>query len=283
MLQELLKKIDANHQIISVHRPFEDPDIFERLKGFYNTSLIWSSNAIEGYTYDLIETDLLITDGITAGGKPLSHALAVVGLNDALKYMYDIIQKKEVIERDILYFHNLLRGSLNNNAIAGQYRNINVSIGGSSHELPDWQELPQHLETFYTFLTNRPKNLHPVEFAALAHQKFVIIHPFADGNGRVARLLMNTILIQNGYTPILAPPMIKREYYRALEMSRKDNASSFSKLMAEFEYASLRDFIRFMDFENEIHQKNERSLKFEAITNLSEKILDNSATTTAKS
>jgi hypothetical protein len=91
------------------------------LKSFYNTSLIWTSNAIEGFSYALIETALLLKDGITAGGNLLSRALAVTGLNDALKHMRDIAPKNNVGEGDVKSFHRMLKGSLFNDSVPGEY------------------------------------------------------------------------------------------------------------------------------------------------------------------
>ena len=82
-----------------------------------------------------------------------------------------------------------------------------------------------------------------MEVAALAHKDFVFIHPFIDGNGRVSRLLMNLILLQDGYSIAIIPPVLRSEYVQALEKAHTDD-KDFMDLIARMVRESQKDYLR---------------------------------------
>ncbi|MDR2199382.1 MAG: Fic family protein [Deltaproteobacteria bacterium] len=251
---DFLKEINDNYQLIAKHRPFESPEMTGKLRSFYDTALVWSSNALEGFTFSLCETDMLISDCFCPYGKTFQEACAVIGLYNAVKYMYTLAKKSFVTEMDICEFHKFLTGSLANNSIPGLYRTQEVRILNSAYDFPPAKEVPAKLDECYNFLEHSGNKHHPVIFAALARLKFVLIHPFADGDGRVSRLIMNTILIQNGYFPVIISPASKYSYNQTLERSRKDLGYSFVEFISSCESRNQKDFIRFMEFNQSLQE-----------------------------
>lgn len=112
MFSEILRKLDAQQAIINTYRPFEDADLLREIRDFYRVGIVYSSNAIEGCTYTLSETKILLEDGLTAGGKPLKDAYAVTGLARAYDYMFGLLHGAGLAEEDLLTMHGLLGGGL---------------------------------------------------------------------------------------------------------------------------------------------------------------------------
>lgn len=244
MLQELLQKIEENKKIIDSYRPFEDPLLLKQIQDFYKVDLTYSSNAIEGYTYTLSETKILIEDGLTAGGKPLKDAYAVIGHAKAYDFMFERMHSTILTQEDIFYMHKFLENSLENNSAAGKYRKHAVFITGSKYSVTPVSEIEIKMNELYTYIQQN-KNMNAILLAGKFHKQFVFIHPFGDGNGRIARLGMNTLLIQRGYTPLIIPPVLRHEYIEALELARVDDAH-FLTLIARCEYESQKDLIRLL-------------------------------------
>ncbi|MDR2200103.1 MAG: Fic family protein [Deltaproteobacteria bacterium] len=248
MPDDILKRIDQNRAIISKHRPFDTPETLKAIREYYDAGLVWSSNALEGFSYTMSETELLMREGIVTGGKRYRDTCAVVNLKKALDSMYGLAPAREVTESDILEFHRLLGDSLGNDAVLGAYRDARVYVG--DEELPMPEKVPGMLSGFYGFLENERERHHPAVFAALAHLKFVAIHPFADGNGRVSRMILNTVLIQNGYLPVTIVPAEHRRYNEAIRSSKQhDLGGEFVTFICQKESDSQKDFIRFMKFD----------------------------------
>ena len=159
----------------------------------------FESNRIEGNTLTLKETDLVINKGITISGKSMREHLEAIYHKEAVEYLKHLIEKKtKVTERDILQLHNLiLRGIDSKNA--GLYRKVQVMIKGSRHLPPQPFLVAKQMEEMFEWYALNKNRLHPVVLAAEMSERFVIIHPFIDGNGRTSRLLMNLILLKNEY------------------------------------------------------------------------------------
>lgn len=244
MLQELLQKIENNKKIIDNFRPFEDPHLLKQIQNFYKVDLTYSSNAIEGYSYTLSETKILIEDGLTAGGKPLKDAYAVTGHAKAYDYMFELIHNSLLTQEDIFFMHKLLEKSLENNSLAGEYRKHPVFITGSQYSVSSVSEIETKMNELFAYLAQN-NNMNAILLAAKFHEEFVFIHPFGDGNGRIARLGMNTLLIQRGYTPLIISPVMRHEYIEALEQAR-NNDTNFLTLIARCEYESQKDLIRLL-------------------------------------
>ena len=141
--------------------------------------------------------------------------------------------------------HGMLEGSLNSGK-AGCYREKRIFVSGSEHSFPSPEEVPSHMEAFEKWLQTERGKLHPVEFAVLLHKDLVTIHPFEDGNGRISRLAMNAALLQNGYLPILVPPILRNEYINSLQISHKDD-TDFKNFMFRQQIEAQRSFLRLVN------------------------------------
>lgn len=177
------------------------------------------SNKIEGNTLTLRETAIVIEKGLTIGGKPLNDHLEAINHAQAIDYIKDLAKATNTItERDILQIHALILQGIDREN-AGRYRSVPVMISGSKHTPSPPYVVPEKMQEMMRFYDENRETMHPVALASEMHERLVYIHPFADGNGRTARLLMNLILLQNGYPiAILKGDTENRlKYYEALE------------------------------------------------------------------
>jgi len=242
-IHQLLKKIDLLQAQINKHRPL-DAHMRKQVKEYFRIGLTFSSNALEGSSLTETETKIILEDEITIGGKPLREHYEAVGHGDAFNHLYDLARVKSISEADIKRLHELFYRRIDADN-AGAYRKVEVIITGSKHVPPLPKELPRLMKKFVVDLAGFRETAHPVEAAAMAHKDFVSIHPFIDGNGRVGRLLMNLVLLQEGYVIALIPPVLRREYIAALEKSC-ENDSDFVKLMAEMVMEAQQDYMRML-------------------------------------
>lgn len=197
-------------------RPFP-PAVLDNLEQWFEVELTYSSNAIEGNTLTRAETALVLEKGITVGGKPMKDHLEAINHQDALHFMKKMVGNTSVSITDILSLHRFILKGIDD-VHAGCLRNIPVRISGSMVVLPNPLKVPDLLDMFIQWMHARSE--HPVTRAALAHYKLVTIHPFVDGNGRTARLLMNLILMQEGYPPAIIAPKDRLNYIKSLEKAQ---------------------------------------------------------------
>ena len=169
----------------------------------------YNTNAIEGSTLTLRETSLILKDKIAPQGKGLKEIKEAENHAEAFEFMYGY--KGELGKKFILKLHKILMTGVKDE-FAGKIRDFNVSIGGTLFKPPAFEALSYELKNFFRWYEKTKNKLHAFESAALVHLKFVTIHPFGDGNGRIARLLMNFILKRKGF-PMLDIPYANREYY----------------------------------------------------------------------
>ncbi|KPK32449.1 MAG: cell filamentation protein Fic [Chlamydiae bacterium SM23_39] len=215
------------------------------LDDWFSIELTYSSNAIEGNTLTRQETALIIEKGITVGGKSIKEHLEAINHVKAFNWIKDLIKKKHktITEKDILNIHALILEGIDN-LNAGSYRKVKVRIAGSLVVLPNPLKVPNLMEKFIKWLQNN-KNLHPVELAAEAHYRLVTIHPFVDGNGRTARLLMNLILMMHGYPPAIIRKKDRLNYINFLEKARLGGSKKdYFKLIAKAIERSLDIYLQ---------------------------------------
>lgn len=222
-------------------RPFP-PETLRSLREYYRLGLTYSSNALEGNSLTESETRIVLEDGLTVSGKPLHDIYEAVGHAKAYDQLYEISRSEPLALADILTLHRLFYQQINPDA-AGTIRTGQVFLSGSRYKLPLPGTLPQLLDEFIIWFNAAEKTLHPIEFAALAHQKFVFIHPFVDGNGRVARLLMNLALLRTGYEIAIIPPLLRSEYIAALEKAHR-NPQTFCSFIAQRVIETQKDLLR---------------------------------------
>jgi len=213
------EKLTAKKATLDGYRPLP-PELVKNLEEWFIVELTYTSNAIEGNTLTRKETAVVVEKGLTVSGKSLVEHQEATNHASALQKVLKLAkgETKDLTEQAVLDIHGtILRGIDDSNA--GHYRTIAVRISGSMVILPNPVKVSDLMTRFIRDITEARK-LHPVEMAAEAHYQLVSIHPFVDGNGRTARLLMNLILLQNGYPPALIRKRDRLRYIKSLEQAQ---------------------------------------------------------------
>lgn len=242
-MKKTLTQIDRLQTEINAFRPLSK-EILSQLKEYYRIGLTYSSNALEGNSLTESETKVVLEDGLTIGGKPLRDHYEALGHSDAYDEMHRLVKGAVPTEEDIKKLHQLFyhRIDIDN---AGKYRNVKVFVTGSHHTFPSPEKVSQLMKQFVERLESLRKRYHPVDYAALVHKDFVFIHPFVDGNGRIARLFMNLALLQGGYVIAIIPPILRAEYIRTLEKAHSDD-KPFRQFIAERVLETQKEYLRLL-------------------------------------
>jgi len=224
--------INEKKDIINSHRPFSQ-NMTRQLRDKLIIEWTYNSNAIEGNTLTLSETKVVLENGITIKGKPLKDHLEIINHKEAIEYIEELVSKNvKLSEYDIRSVHYLILKEIDS-INAGKYRNENVFISGAMHVPPAYMNVPYEMQK----LINQYQawqGLHPVVRACYLHGEFVKIHPFVDGNGRTARLLLNFELIQSGYPPVVIKTENRADYYDALDKAHTTNDyTDFIKIIVD--------------------------------------------------
>jgi Fic family protein len=217
------------------------PEVLRNLERWFLIELTYTSNALEGNTLTRLETAVVVEKGLAVGGKSLAEHLEATNHAAALDKVVRIAKSRvrSLTEHTLLDLHAMiLRGLDDSNA--GRYRSIPVRISGSRVVLPNPVKVPSLMTEFFAQLTSRARK-HPVQLAAEAHYRLVTIHPFIDGNGRTARLLMNLILLQHGYPPALIRKRDRVPYLKSLEKAQLGGSNGdYLKIIARSVERSFR-------------------------------------------
>lgn len=199
------------------------PAAVRRLEEQIRVEWIYNSNAIEGSTLTLQETRLILETGLTIGGKSLREHFEVINHMDAIDYVESLSgESGDITPFHVREIHKLVLTRIENKN-AGQYRQTPVRIVGARHVPPEVWEIPQLMAEWGEWLVGESVDLHPIAAAALAHHRLVAIHPFIDGNGRTARLVMNLLLMRHGYPPTIILRANRKQYYRVLAQADEKN------------------------------------------------------------
>lgn len=215
------------------------PEGLTNLDHARDIELTYTSNAIEGNTLNAAETMLVVEQGITIAGKPLRDHLEAIDHYDAIRFVRELArQAAPITEMDIRSLHRLvvLRSQPN---IAGSYADQGryVVTDAGQHTFPSPAEVPALMGDFAAWLRNAPDT---PETAFRAHRDLVAMHPFNDGNGRTARLVMNLILIRAGYPPVSIRPVDRPDYIAALQGHQAGQGSrAFDELLCRRLEAAL--------------------------------------------
>lgn len=203
-----------------------------------------NSTAIEGNTLTLMETKVVLEDGVSIGGKELREIYEVINHKKAYDYVKKCIAKNKPLTENIVKdLHSILTENI---IVGGVYRNQEVRISGAGFTPPTGNEMYAQIKGFYEELQSKPE-LHPIELAAWTHAEFVRIHPFIDGNGRTARLLMNYQLLSKGFLPVSIAKEARLDYYNALERyAVSGDLQPFAELAAELEEAQLDEYLKIL-------------------------------------
>jgi cell filamentation protein, protein adenylyltransferase len=215
------------------------------LQAWYDVELTYTSNAIEGNTLTRVETAVVLEQGITVSGKPLKDHLEALGHRDALGYIRLLAQASEPIrERNIREIHRLVLARADPEE-AGRYSRHQRAIAGSALALPSPAEIPARMGDLAAWLAAAPAD-HATAFEA--HYRLVTIHPFSDGNGRAARLLMNLLLLRAGYPPVVIGPDERIAYLDALQARQlRDDPKPWATFMTARLDASLTHHLQLLE------------------------------------
>ena len=242
-IQEYLSKVDELQKQINRKRPLRSRRL-QLLKDYYLIGLTYTSNSLEGNTLTESETKVVIEEGLTIGGKPLRDHLEAQGHANAYDYMFSLVSKKGITTDDILELHKLFYEKIDEGN-AGKYRNVEIIISGSKYSFPKPREIPLLMKEYAKGILKYIKEDHPVIAGIKAHKNFVNIHPFVDGNGRVARLIMNLILLQNRYNITIIPAILRAEYISTLERAHTDD-HEFTILILKCLIESQKEWLRLL-------------------------------------
>lgn len=203
-----------------------------------------NSTAIEGNTLTLMETKVVLEDGVSIGGKELREIYEVINHKKAYDYVKRCIaENKPLDENTVKDLHAILTENI---IIGGIYRNQEVRISGAGFTPPAGNEMYVQIKAFYEGLKTKTE-LNPIEIAAWTHAEFVRIHPFIDGNGRTSRLLMNYQLMSQGFLPVSVDKDTRIDYYNALEQyAVKGDLTPFADSVADLEEKQLDEYLNLL-------------------------------------
>jgi len=245
-LEEKIKdRIEDKLKALNELRPLP-PSAVKKLQEQFKIEMTYNSNGIEGNSLTLKETFLVINEGITIKGKPLRDHLEAKNHYEALEFLSGLVEKNRkqtLSERLIRGLHQLVVQETEKEW-AGKYRNSDVIIGGAEHKPPAASDVPYEMEKLIKWWKQNQRKLPIVELAALIHHRLVYIHPFFDGNGRVARLVMNLLLLQAGYPLVIVLKNDRKKYYRVLTQADKGNFVPFVRFIAQTIERSLDVYLK---------------------------------------
>lgn len=189
----------------------------------FSVKFTYDTNRIEGSKLTYRETADLLERGLTPRSKPMEDIKEAEAHE---KVFYEILSfEKDLNIHTVLYWHKKLFDSTKPD-MAGKIRQHQVGISNSKFFPPSPIEVPILLDEFFRWYAKSKDKVHPVELAACVHLKFVTIHPFGDGNGRMSRLLMNFVLHKHGFPMLNIPYTNRGSYYHALERSQVKKSDS---------------------------------------------------------
>jgi Fic family protein len=235
-----------------------DSSALREIAQFFKIRNIYESNAIEGNELDYGETKLVVEQGITLAGKSLKDQAEAKNLSAALDFLNELAadNTRPIGESDVRQIHNFVLSSINDE-YAGRYRDRPVTIGGSKFSTPSPNDIPPQMAAFGAWLQQASiphadyATITGLTNAVVAHTWFVTIHPFIDGNGRVARMLMNLILTRYGFPIAIISKDDRLRYYDSLEASQVSDLSSVIQLVMECVEESLEEYERIAQSQRE--------------------------------
>jgi Fic family protein len=226
MDKNLLNSIEGKKRELDKLRPLP-PAIVNKLHDQFIIEWTYNSNAIEGNTLSLRETELVLTRGLTIGNKSLKEHFEAINHKEGIELLEAFIKKKENLSAGFIQLiHKIILKNIDDSQ-AGIFRKTNVRILGAVHIPPDASKIKRLMDEFLGWYHANEFTLAPPELAAWVQYKFVCIHPFVDGNGRTARLLMNFVLLRNGYPPAVILDLDRKKYYRVLRQADLDRPTEY--------------------------------------------------------
>ena len=266
-MEILLNEIYTNKE--KMCKLSERPTNSTELVKWMKLELAYTSNAIEGNTLTRKETVRIINENITSSPKPFVYYQEAKNHAKAFDRILELVNNNEdMSESELLNIHKIILSGIDSEN-AGFYRNCRVSISGSRVVLPNPIKVPMLMGEFFDWLNKQDKTS-PLT-AIEAHFRFVKIHPFVDGNGRCARLLMNFLLLKAGFSPLIIRPIDRKRYIDNIEKYQLTEVSqSYTKFMLNALNRSIATCINLFDIEREDYEKSDllTIAKFAKLVNL---------------
>ncbi len=224
--------LEAKLKQLNSLRPLP-PQTVESLRKKFEVEMTYNSNAIEGNKLTLKETFLVLEKGLTIGGKSMKDHLEATNHKEALVLLKKMANNsKPITELNILDLHAAILDKISPQD-AGVYRRYQVLITQSKHRPPKWQEVPELMKQVVEELNSKRRGAAAVESAVKVHHLVAWIHPFGDGNGRLARLLMNLRLMRAGFPPVIVERKVRKSYYDSLENADEGDYRQLAALVAQ--------------------------------------------------
>jgi len=259
-LQNALEKIDLLKSEIDFLVQ-ENKDLWETIKQKLLMNWTYHSNAIEGNTLSQSETFFFLKEGLTVEGKPFKDFLDIKNHSEAIDYIADVIKEKRKLSVYFLKEINalLLKGisstialdTFNNKTTkklhAGEFKkqaNHVLQLDGTIHKYVEPEQVAPQMDFLINWVNENSEKIHPVIIATLAHYNMVRIHPFDDGNGRGARILMNIILMQKKYYPVVIKIEDRRKYIEALSKADNGNIEAFILFICNSIITTFEDILK---------------------------------------
>jgi Fic family protein len=246
--ERLLRRVERKKRALDDRRPLP-VDAVNRLREEIRVAHTYHSDAIEGNTLTLQETKLVIEEGITIGGKTLKEHLEATGNANAFEKLESLSKDSRTIDGVVIQeIHEMATlGWLQD---AGSYRTQNVRVMGRKKSPPDFSKVPRLMDKLLKEVAQ--KETDPIATASFLHHGLVDVHPFSDGNGRVARLIMNLYLMKHGYPPTILRKENRRRYYDYLSKADDGNLDPFANFIAKGVDESLTLFLAIFGGKNEL-------------------------------
>lgn len=219
-----IAKVEQQQRQIQNHPALSRATLLQ-LREYYSIALTYSSNALEGSSLSEEETRIILKEGLAIGGKPLREQMEALGHSEAFNMLYYLARLNNIETKSIQALHQLCFYRTNAET-AGSYRSEAVIISESSFMPPQPAGITAAMANFEQQIPQQKEAKHPLEFAAWLHTQLMAIHPFTDGNGKTARLLMNLGLLQAGYPVTMIPPQIRGDYMATLNSSNNGSATT---------------------------------------------------------
>ncbi len=237
-MAEIIARVREKKDKLAKLRPLPSA-VLGRLRTEFSVEWTYNSNAIEGNTLSLRETRLVLESGLTINGKNLREHFEVHNHQKAIEYVEELAKpNRPLAEAEILGVHRIVLDNIEKE-FAGRYRNGQVRILGANFIPPNYLKIKDLITELVDETNRNPQKLDRVELIARFHHRFVWIHPFFDGNGRTARLIMNLLFMRSGYPPAIILFNDRKRYYRTLDLANNGNYEPFVMLVAQAVERSL--------------------------------------------
>ncbi len=241
-----VERLKSTYDQFREEQPHKQGVIQEKLRALWT----YHSNAIEGNRLTEGDTIFFLKEGLTVKGKPLKDFLETKNHAQAIDYLWEIIADKRPLNESLIRELNALimlgiehtpaidpaGRSIKKPATPGQYKtqpNHVLQLDGTIHNYIDPLQVPQEMEQLIKWIKQNEEKLSPVIVSAIAHYNMVRIHPFDDGNGRGARILMNLILMRGGYPPAIIKVENREDYIQSIREADNGDLSSFVSFITE--------------------------------------------------